>query len=31
MINLVTGLPGSGKTLWTLKTVVDYVKKEMPI
>jgi len=28
MINLVTGLPGSGKTLWTLKTVVDYVKKE---
>lgn len=28
MINLVTGIPGSGKTLWTLKTVVDYVKKE---
>lgn len=28
MINLVTGLPGSGKTLWTLKTVVDYVEKE---
>jgi hypothetical protein len=28
MINLVTGLPGSGKTLWTLKTVVDYIKKE---
>jgi hypothetical protein len=28
MINLVTGLPGSGKTLWTLKTVVDYVAKE---
>ncbi len=28
MINLVTGLPGSGKTLWTLTTVVDYVEKE---
>lgn len=28
MINLVTGLPGAGKTLWTLKTVVDYVEKE---
>ena len=28
MINLVTGLPGSGKTLYTLKTVNDYVEKE---
>jgi len=28
MINLVTGLPGSGKTLWTLTTVVAYVEKE---
>lgn len=28
MINLVTGLPGSGKTLYTLKTVKDYVDKE---
>lgn len=28
MINLITGLPGSGKTLYTLKTVVDYAAKE---
>ena len=28
MINLVTGLPGSGKTLWTLTTVKAYVEKE---
>lgn len=28
MINLVTGLPGSGKTLWTLSTVKAYVEKE---
>jgi len=28
MINLITGLPGSGKTLYTLSTVVDYVEKE---
>lgn len=28
MINLITGLPGSGKTLYTLKTVRDYADKE---
>lgn len=28
MINLVTGLPGSGKTLFTLKTVKDLAEKE---
>lgn len=28
MINLITGLPGSGKTLYTLKTVKDYVDRE---
>ena len=28
MINLVTGLPGAGKTLWTLKRVDDLAKAE---
>jgi zona occludens toxin len=28
MINLITGLPGSGKTLYTLTTVSAYVEKE---